>query len=165
MNTHRQTSGLRSITPQSPHFITLRVGTPLTEDKKHKDATQRQGTTRNRRSSIGCWRTRNLRRYSDTCGFLLSGLNDSGSCSVSYRSLIIPSLLSGFENKSTQPCRHMSHHYQDRKNHTTTDELTTNQCQVPTECPACDSPRTTFEDDMWHCGLCGASGFLLGGDC
>jgi hypothetical protein len=125
--THRQTSVRRSITPQSPHFITLRVGTPPTEDRKHRRHSQRLETTGIRRSSIGCPTTRNLRRMITTCGFLLSGNNDSGSCSASYRSLIIPNLLSGFENKSTQQYELMSHHYHDRKNHTTADESTTNQ--------------------------------------
>jgi hypothetical protein len=160
----RQTSGLRSITPQSPHFITLRVGTLPTEAQQHRRLSQRQETAGIRRSSIGCYNTRNLRRMISTCGFLLSDYNRSDSCSVSYRSPTILNPLSGFENKSTQQDELMSQYYHDSKNHTTADESTTNQCQALTECPACDSPRTTVKVDMWHCGRCGASGFLSGGD-
>jgi ribosomal protein S27AE len=162
MTVNRQTRGRHRIPPQSPHFITLRRGQAVTEETRHKDASQRQETTRSRRSSNGCANTRNLRRYSDTCGFLLSDYNDLGLDSASYRVPFICRPVSGFENKPTQPCRQMHHHNQNTRNHTTEDVSTTDHRTTPAECPACDSSNTTTEGDIWYCGHCGASGLVRG---
>jgi ribosomal protein L37AE/L43A len=56
----------------------------------------------------------------------------------------------------------MSHHHTSY-NYRQTDESTTNDTAAPTECPACDWPEITVENDLWHCGHCGASG-LIGGE-
>jgi ribosomal protein S27AE len=162
MTTQCLTYGRQRIPPQSPHFITLRRGRAVTEEQ-HKDASQRQETTEVRRSSIGCTNTRNLRRMISTSGFLLCDYNDLGSCSASYRIPLICRTVSSFENKPTQPCRSMSTHDHNRKNHTTEDVSTTDHRTTPAECPACDSSNTTTEGDIWHCGHCGASG-LVGGE-
>lgn len=90
----------RSITPQSPHFITIEGGKGVTEDKSQRRHSKRLETTEDRRSSMGAGNTRYLRRLFSTCGFLLRDYNDLGSCSASYHSPIIRRVLSGSENES-----------------------------------------------------------------
>lgn len=153
-----------STTPQSPHFILVRIRTPPTEDR-----TQRRRSTRRKNAGRsptfnGWWDTRNRRRYSCTCIFSLSDYNRLGPESVSYRQPDILRSLSDSEDESAhQPCELMTQQQDSWKIHTIAEESTTDQRTAPTECPACDSPNTTAEDDLWHCGHCGASG-LVGGD-
>jgi hypothetical protein len=158
---HRQTHG-RHVTEQSPIVITGGREDDVTEEQNRHDALSVKKLQKNRRSSIGCSNTRNLRRCFVTCGFLLRDYNDLGLDSASYRIPVSRRALSGSENESAHPRTSMSNH--DRTNgynHRQTDGSTFNH--TPTECPACDYPEITIDNDLWRCTLYNASG-VLGGD-
>jgi hypothetical protein len=100
----QQQTPVRQTARRSPILISGEREEWVTEEQKHTRRSQRQETTGNRRSSIGCAITRNLRRSVVTCGFLLRRLNHSGYQSDNYRhssiELITVVNLSGSANES-----------------------------------------------------------------
>jgi hypothetical protein len=162
MTVASQTSGRRSTTLQSPRFISGEREDSSTEARKQRTLSQRHGTAGEPPEFIGgCDSTHNLRRYFVTCGFLLSAYNDLGFASRDYRH---PIVLSDFENKSAHSAKSMSHHNRTTShNHRQTDVSTTNHNAAPIECPACDCPEISTENDLWRCTLCNASDILGGG--
>jgi hypothetical protein len=164
MTATSQTSGIRSTTPQSPHFITVGRRRPQTEAKRQRRLSNRRKNVRSSPTFNGWWDTRTRRRYSRTCIFSLSDYNRLGPASHSSRYPIVLWSVSGSGNESTpQPCELMTIHRDSCSTYTTTDASTTNHNTAPAECPACDCPEITIENDLWRCTLCNASG-LLGGE-
>jgi ATP-dependent exoDNAse (exonuclease V) beta subunit len=146
--------------PRSLYFITVRRGRGVTEAQTQTRRSQRQETAGEPPEFDGWWHTRNLRRCFSACGFLLSGYNDLGAKSGSFRH---PIILSGSGNESAHLRRLMSQHYRiSSHNHRTTDVSTDNHHDAPPECPACDRQHITVEGDLWRCTLCNAGGVLGG---
>jgi hypothetical protein len=158
------TRGRQGITIQSPHFITVGRRRALTEEQTQRRHSNRRKNVGTSPTFNGWWDTRTRRRYLSTCIFSLSDYNRLGPESASYRQPDTLSTLSDSANESAhQQCELMTHQRDSCTIYTTTDASIIEQRTPPTECPACDSPNTTIEGDIWHCGHCGASG-LLGGE-
>lgn len=139
-----------------------------TEIASKEDQTQRRHSTRletvgDRRSSNGCWRTRNLRQLVTTCCFWRRRHKSYASGSRDYISRhgsIGSADLCGSENESTLSQREFmsTHTERDISTTTTAGESSDKQSEPPDECPVCDSQKITVEGIFWHCGFCGASG-------
>lgn len=158
----RPTDGRRNVS-LSIGFILLRADGQVSEAKTERRHSKRLETAGDRRSSVGCPTTRNLRRLIVTCCFLLVGLNHSGSISFGYSfGPIRPADLSGSGNESAQHCESMSIHRERSIHRTPNDVSNNNQHTAPTECPAGDDRHITVEHGVWRCELCGASGYCQG---
>lgn len=122
-------------------FITVERGSEVTEAENQTRRSHRQGTTEDRRSSMGVPSTRNLRRLVTICGFLLRRLNDSDQPSDNYGynslDLVTEVVLSGSEDESADFRRSMSHHDHSRSyNHRPTDVSNTNHTHTHRQTPS-----------------------------